>query len=106
MMRSHVPVIEQFLAGRPEGPISMDEMADATVGDHGLFGGGERCSFPRSRSHRQPRGRVRSGRTIPLIRIHDAHRSVSAGPRWAYKGRPVRGRSGPMTAPVHRGPAP
>ena len=29
MMTSNVPVIEQFLAGRPEGPISMDEMADA-----------------------------------------------------------------------------
>ena len=23
-----MPVIQQFLAGRPEGPISMDEMAD------------------------------------------------------------------------------
>ena len=29
MTTSKVPVIEQFLAGRPEGPISMDEMADA-----------------------------------------------------------------------------
>jgi phospholipid/cholesterol/gamma-HCH transport system ATP-binding protein len=29
MTTSRVPVIEQFLAGRPEGPISMDEMADA-----------------------------------------------------------------------------
>jgi phospholipid/cholesterol/gamma-HCH transport system ATP-binding protein len=28
MMTSRVPVIQQFLAGRPEGPISMDEMAD------------------------------------------------------------------------------
>ncbi len=27
----NVPVIQQFLAGRPEGPISMDEMADAKV---------------------------------------------------------------------------
>jgi phospholipid/cholesterol/gamma-HCH transport system ATP-binding protein len=33
MITSKVPVIEQFLAGRPEGPISMDEMADAEVGD-------------------------------------------------------------------------
>jgi phospholipid/cholesterol/gamma-HCH transport system ATP-binding protein len=33
MISSKVPVIEQFLAGRPEGPISMDEMADAEVGD-------------------------------------------------------------------------
>lgn len=33
MIMSKVPVIEQFLAGRPEGPISMDEMADADVGD-------------------------------------------------------------------------
>ena len=33
MTTSKVPVIEQFLAGRPEGPISMDEMADAEVGD-------------------------------------------------------------------------
>ncbi len=32
MTTSKVPVIEQFLAGRPEGPIGMDEMADA-VGD-------------------------------------------------------------------------
>jgi phospholipid/cholesterol/gamma-HCH transport system ATP-binding protein len=31
MITSKVPVIEQFLAGRPEGPISMDEMADAEV---------------------------------------------------------------------------
>ncbi|HEY7948510.1 MAG TPA: ATP-binding cassette domain-containing protein [Acidimicrobiales bacterium] len=31
MINSTVPVIEQFLAGRPEGPISMDEMADAEV---------------------------------------------------------------------------
>jgi phospholipid/cholesterol/gamma-HCH transport system ATP-binding protein len=29
MVTSTVPVIQQFLAGRPEGPISMDEMADA-----------------------------------------------------------------------------
>jgi len=29
MTTSTVPVIEQFLAGRPEGPIGMDEMADA-----------------------------------------------------------------------------
>jgi phospholipid/cholesterol/gamma-HCH transport system ATP-binding protein len=29
MTTSEVPVIAQFLAGRPEGPISMDEMADA-----------------------------------------------------------------------------
>jgi phospholipid/cholesterol/gamma-HCH transport system ATP-binding protein len=29
MTTSGVPVIQQFLAGRPEGPISMDEMADA-----------------------------------------------------------------------------
>jgi len=29
MTNSKVPVIQQFLAGRPEGPISMDEMADA-----------------------------------------------------------------------------
>jgi phospholipid/cholesterol/gamma-HCH transport system ATP-binding protein len=29
MTNSGIPVIEQFLAGRPEGPISMDEMADA-----------------------------------------------------------------------------
>jgi phospholipid/cholesterol/gamma-HCH transport system ATP-binding protein len=34
MITSTVPVIEQFLAGRPEGPISMDEMADAEVADH------------------------------------------------------------------------
>jgi len=33
MISSKVPVIEQFLAGRPEGPISMDEMADAEAGD-------------------------------------------------------------------------
>ena len=33
MMSSKVPVIEQFLAGRPEGPISMDEMADAVEGE-------------------------------------------------------------------------
>lgn len=36
MTNSGGPVIEQFLAGRPEGPISMDEMADAEVVDHGL----------------------------------------------------------------------
>jgi phospholipid/cholesterol/gamma-HCH transport system ATP-binding protein len=33
MTTSTVPVIQQFLAGRPEGPISMDEMADAEEGD-------------------------------------------------------------------------
>ena len=33
MITSEVPVIEQFLAGRPEGPISMDEMADAVEGE-------------------------------------------------------------------------
>ena len=32
MTTSKVPVIGQFLAGRPDGPIGMDEMADA-VGD-------------------------------------------------------------------------
>lgn len=32
MTSSKVPVIEQFLAGRPEGPIGMDEMADAVEG--------------------------------------------------------------------------
>lgn len=31
MTNSGVPVIEQFLAGSPEGPISMDEMADAEI---------------------------------------------------------------------------
>jgi phospholipid/cholesterol/gamma-HCH transport system ATP-binding protein len=31
MSNSDVPVINQFLAGRPEGPISMDEMADAEL---------------------------------------------------------------------------
>jgi phospholipid/cholesterol/gamma-HCH transport system ATP-binding protein len=36
MTTSAVPVIEQFLAGRPEGPISMDEMADAEMVDRGL----------------------------------------------------------------------
>jgi phospholipid/cholesterol/gamma-HCH transport system ATP-binding protein len=34
MTTSEVPVIKQFLAGRPEGPISMDEMADAEETDH------------------------------------------------------------------------
>jgi phospholipid/cholesterol/gamma-HCH transport system ATP-binding protein len=33
MTTSRVPVIQQFLAGRPEGPISMDEMADAEAVD-------------------------------------------------------------------------
>jgi phospholipid/cholesterol/gamma-HCH transport system ATP-binding protein len=33
MINSEVPVIRQFLAGRPEGPISMDEMADAEETD-------------------------------------------------------------------------
>ena len=33
MINSEVPVIEQFLAGRPHGPIGMDEMADAEVGE-------------------------------------------------------------------------
>jgi phospholipid/cholesterol/gamma-HCH transport system ATP-binding protein len=33
MTDSGNPVIAQFLAGRPEGPISMDEMADAEVVD-------------------------------------------------------------------------
>jgi phospholipid/cholesterol/gamma-HCH transport system ATP-binding protein len=31
MSTSEVPVISQFLEGRPEGPISMDEMADAEL---------------------------------------------------------------------------
>lgn len=35
MVSSRVPVIEQFLAGRPEGPISMDEMSDAEAIDRG-----------------------------------------------------------------------
>src|SRR3984957_15984733 len=38
MMSSKVPVIEQFLAGRPEGPISMDEMADAVEDEDGPDG--------------------------------------------------------------------
>ncbi len=29
MLASDNPIIEQFLAGRPEGPIGMDEMADS-----------------------------------------------------------------------------
>ncbi len=33
MTNSGVPVIDQFLAGRPQGPISMDEMADAEESD-------------------------------------------------------------------------
>jgi phospholipid/cholesterol/gamma-HCH transport system ATP-binding protein len=40
MTTSVVPVIEQFLAGRPEGPISMDEMADAEVVDRGYSSDG------------------------------------------------------------------
>src|SRR5580698_9646759 len=35
MTTSTVPVIEQFLAGRPEGPIGMDEMADAIEDEAG-----------------------------------------------------------------------
>jgi phospholipid/cholesterol/gamma-HCH transport system ATP-binding protein len=41
MTTSTVPVIEQFLAGRPEGPISMDEMADAEEADRGFSDGAE-----------------------------------------------------------------
>jgi len=41
MTNSGVPVIEQFLAGRPEGPISMDEMADAEVVDRIPSSGGD-----------------------------------------------------------------
>jgi phospholipid/cholesterol/gamma-HCH transport system ATP-binding protein len=41
MTNSGVPVIEQFLAGRPEGPISMDEMADAEVVDRSLSADGD-----------------------------------------------------------------
>jgi len=41
MTTSNVPVIEQFLAGRPEGPISMDEMADAEEADRFSTGGAE-----------------------------------------------------------------
>jgi phospholipid/cholesterol/gamma-HCH transport system ATP-binding protein len=33
MTSSTVPVIQQFLSGRPEGPISMDEMADVEEGE-------------------------------------------------------------------------
>jgi phospholipid/cholesterol/gamma-HCH transport system ATP-binding protein len=40
MTTSVVPVIEQFLAGRPEGPISMDEMADAEAVDRGYSSDG------------------------------------------------------------------
>jgi phospholipid/cholesterol/gamma-HCH transport system ATP-binding protein len=29
MLATDNPIIQQFLAGRPEGPIGMDEMADA-----------------------------------------------------------------------------
>jgi phospholipid/cholesterol/gamma-HCH transport system ATP-binding protein len=36
MTTSRVAVVEQFLAGRPEGPISMDEMADAELVDSGV----------------------------------------------------------------------
>ena len=39
MTTSQVPVIQQFLAGRPEGPISMDEMADAEESDRNLATG-------------------------------------------------------------------
>ncbi len=35
MTTSRVPVVEQFLAGRPEGPIGMDEMADAIEAEPG-----------------------------------------------------------------------
>jgi phospholipid/cholesterol/gamma-HCH transport system ATP-binding protein len=41
MTNSGNPVIEQFLAGRPEGPISMDEMADAEVVDRKLSSDGD-----------------------------------------------------------------
>jgi phospholipid/cholesterol/gamma-HCH transport system ATP-binding protein len=41
MTNSGVPVIEQFLAGRPEGPISMDEMADAEVVDGSVAAAGD-----------------------------------------------------------------
>jgi phospholipid/cholesterol/gamma-HCH transport system ATP-binding protein len=37
MISSTVPVIQQFLSGSPEGPISMDEMADAEESDHAHF---------------------------------------------------------------------
>jgi phospholipid/cholesterol/gamma-HCH transport system ATP-binding protein len=38
MTHSGVPVIEQFLAGSPEGPIGMDEMADAEIVDEETSG--------------------------------------------------------------------
>jgi phospholipid/cholesterol/gamma-HCH transport system ATP-binding protein len=62
MMNSKVAVIEQFLAGRPEGPISMDEMADAVEGEDDPFG--------------SPPGAV--GLSPPVSPLADivAHRSV------------------------------
>jgi phospholipid/cholesterol/gamma-HCH transport system ATP-binding protein len=46
MTTSTVPVIQQFLAGRPEGPISMDEMADAEELDRTITGGIPAASVP------------------------------------------------------------
>jgi len=64
MTTSKVPVIEQFLAGRPEGPISMDEMADAEAVDHQSTASLEDDPTPH---HPASVGR-------PTLRGDDAHR--------------------------------
>jgi len=49
MTNSTVPVIQQFLAGRPEGPISMDEMAD--VEDVDIDAAGSALGTPGDNGH-------------------------------------------------------
>ncbi|MGH9172591.1 MAG: ABC transporter ATP-binding protein [Acidimicrobiales bacterium] len=46
MTTSEDPVIKQFLAGKPEGPISMDEMADAEVVDSAATAAASRLQPP------------------------------------------------------------
>ena len=45
MVATDNPIIQQFLAGRPEGPIGMDEMADAG-GDASRYIEGDTAARP------------------------------------------------------------
>jgi phospholipid/cholesterol/gamma-HCH transport system ATP-binding protein len=76
MTTSEVPVIKQFLAGRPEGPISMDEMADAEESDLGVRPG----STPPSANGTPAVGvdePTLTGAPIPSVQ---GHGQVLAGP--------------------------
>jgi phospholipid/cholesterol/gamma-HCH transport system ATP-binding protein len=103
MLACDNPVIQQFLAGRPEGPIGMDEMADDTE----PAGRGGAAAAPAPARVGRSAGAV--GGPPGEAAAGDARRSTVNGNGAAHGGSPVAGGAhltGNGTGPGRTGPGP